>query len=120
MFKSKNLFLDTAMSEDNLLPLRRPSTSKPRLESKNKCLKIPRSSAIFPRRMSSMEIIENTNFSGEREIRQFLDTVPVLPKLSKMPDISKFLNKGKTIHKSRRVNDRDNIIKNYMQVSLIT
>lgn len=99
------------MSKDYLLPAPNPSMiSKPKKSFSN----IPRSSVILPHRISSMEFRENDSYNQEREIRQLLDTVPVLPKLSRMPDISKYLNKGKSNNKKKTISDRKTIIKNYM------
>lgn len=100
------------MSKDHLLPPSRSSTSKPQLiqnkafSSRHRCMMLPRT--------YSMECDENTGFNKEREIREFLYTVPVVPKLPKMPDINKYLNKGKTVNRSNTINDRNSIIKNYM------
>lgn len=71
---------------------------------------------VFPHREYSTECDDNASFKEEREIREFLYTVPVIPKLPKMPDINKYLNKGKTVNRCKTINDRGSIIKNYMYV----
>lgn len=101
------------MSKDHLLPPSRSSTSKPQLIQK-KAFSSRHRSMMLPRRTYSMECDENTGFNEEREIREFLYTVPVVPKLPKMPDINKYLNKGKTVNRSNTINNRNSIIKNYM------
>jgi len=101
------------MSKEYLLPPNSP-TSKSQTKSKKKISDVHRRSTIFPRRKYPIECYDHTENIEEREIRQLLDTVPVVPKLPKMPDISKYLNKGKTLNKSKALSDRRTIIKNYM------
>jgi len=100
------------MSKEYLLPPNSP-TSKPQTKPKKNISDLPRRSATL-RRAYPIELNDHTDNIKEREIRQFLDTVPVVPKLPKMPDISKYLNKSKMLNKSKAISDRRTIIKNYM------
>jgi hypothetical protein len=101
------------MSKEYLLPPNSP-TSKLQTKSKKNITDAHRRSTIFPRRTYPIESNDYIDNIQEREIRQLLDTVPIVPKLPKMPDISKYLNKGKTLNKSKALSDRRTIIKNYM------
>lgn len=110
------------MSKENALqPIGISPTSKSQLKSqKTRVSNAPRNSAMLRRRMQSSESADETaSFSIEGEIRQFLDTVPVIPKLPKMPDIGKYVKKGKTVHRNKTAGDRNSIIKNYMWVSIV-
>lgn len=101
------------MSKDGALPPSRTSqTSKPLVKLKKSQTSISRRSALISHRTCLVD--EYIGFDQEREIRQFIDTVPVVPKLPKMPDISKYLNRGKTANKNKTISDRNTIIKNYM------
>lgn len=105
------------MSQENVLqPTDLPTTSKSQFKSKKTWVSnAPRNSAMLRRRMQSSESAdENASFGVEREVRQFLDTVPVIPKLPKMPDISKYVKRGKTVNRNKTASDRNSIIKNYM------
>lgn len=55
------------------------------------------------------------NSSGDRNMQEFLDTVVVVPEMSKIPEISKYLHKGKIANKSKTYND-NNLIRNYLYV----
>lgn len=104
------------MSKDYVPSSSRPSTSNAPLLNLNKKLSnVPPCFSTYPRRTYSTAVsYDDTGWNDERELRQFLDTVPVVPKLPKMPDISKYLNKSKTVQKKKKISDRSTIIKNYM------
>lgn len=101
------------MSKEYLLPTNSP-ISKSRTKPKKNISDLSCPSTILPRRAYPIASHDHTDNIEEREIRQLLDTVPVVPKLPKMPDISKYLNKGKMLNKSKAISDRRTIIKNYM------
>lgn len=112
-----------AMDQDRSLPTPgRPSTAaqQSRLQPKKRPLSYaPRNSAILRRRMHSTGPDENDDYGDDRAIRQFLDEIPVVPKLPQMPDVRKYAGKGKTTgaHRNNKAGDRMSIIKNYMYVA---
>lgn len=101
------------MSKEYLLPPSQSLTSKSQLKRK-KAFSSRHRSIMLTRRTYSMEFDDNTGYNEERELREFLYTIPVVPKLPKMPDINKYLNKGKILNRNNTINDRNSIIKNYM------
>lgn len=106
-------FSFAAMGKDYVPPPGLPSTShKPLLKPQKKLANVPPTLPV--RRTYSTVSYDDTGWNEEREIRQFIDTVPVVPKLPRMPDISKYLNKGKTVNQKKTTSDRSAIIKNYM------
>lgn len=62
--------------------------------------------------ISSKESIMITDPAADRKMKEFLDTELIVPKFSKMPDISKYLNSGKIINKKNV--HRSNLVQNYM------
>ncbi|XP_050424534.1 uncharacterized protein LOC126835771 [Adelges cooleyi] len=71
-------------------------------------------------RTFSAESIADSGYAEDRETRLFLETEPVVPVLPKMPDISKYLNRGKTVRCGNTLNNRSTIIKNYMNECAVT
>lgn len=114
------------MNQDRSLPTPgRPSTAaqRPRLQPKKRPVSYaPRNSAILRRRMHTTGPDENDGYGDDRAIRQFLDEIPVVPKLPQMPDVRKYAGKGKTTgaNRNNKAGDRMSIIKNYMLVCILS
>ncbi|XP_050526602.1 dynein axonemal heavy chain 12 isoform X2 [Daktulosphaira vitifoliae] len=84
------------------------------LTKKKKNSSFPRPSNAILTRITSTESFSDSGYREKNEIRLLLETNPVIPKLSKLPDISKFLKKPESLKKFNTIKDRDEIIKNYM------
>jgi len=95
------------MSKDHLLP---PSASRlPELKVKKTYSTAPQYSADHHNRTSSMYYSDNVD--SNEGMREFLDTVAVVPKVPKIPNIYKYLRKRKTSKRNKTNSDGD-IIQN--------
>lgn len=77
----------------------------------------PQSSSILTRGESSVKLFGTTHSTiPESDMRKFLDTEVVVPKLSKMPDISKYLGKSRKMlkNKNKSTDNRNSVIDDYM------
>lgn len=81
-------------------------------------MNISHSSLALHSRTSSASVKDDGNdFKKDREIRQFLDTVAVVPEYPKLPDISKYLTyKPTAVNKKKTTSDRSRVISSYMCV----